>query len=368
MKPRRNTALLLALMLLLSAACAFADKKPDNKPKKLSDDGRKTLLRALTAEMVFSRKFFPMGKEGLTIKATDGQVVPSDPEVRQMIADNGPAAKPGDRVKITQLIFKGDKIIFEINGGPVKKKRWYDRLEVGSAGGSTAANPNGPRGSDVDALYINARGSYVALQFKDYVPELGPDAVKKLLEPVFDWKANSVSEAFTRALSPQLQEAVKDHKALVGMDRELVVYAKGRPDKKHREHDPVANQDYEEWIYGAPPEQVEFVRFVGNTVARIETMTVDGQKIVRTKKEVDLDNEVSTMAQKKEEERPDTEKKGPSLLRDGEKPAIVERTAAPQRPQKTPQSTDPGAIPGGDQTGIPGADTTQPGTTTGPPR
>lgn len=366
MNPRKNTALVLALMLL-SAVCALAEN-PTDKPKKLSDDGRKMLLRNLTAEMVFARKFFPMGKSGLTIK--NGQIIPSDLEVRQLIADNGPAAKPGDRVKITQVIIKKDAIIFEINGGPVKKKKWYDRIEIGAAGGSTT--PTNPRDNNPDELYINARGSYVALKFKDYVPEIGSEEVKRMLEPVFDWKANSVAEAYTKALPPQLQQAIKDHKALVGMDREMVMYAKGRPQKKHREHDPETKVDYEEWIYGAPPQEVEFVRFVGNIVARIETMTVDGEKVVRTKKEIDLDNQVSTMAQKKQEESPDTEKKGPSLMRDGEKPLADERSSAPMRPQNPNRGANPrtDGPPMGDTTGMPSGDidAPQPGGTVGPPR
>ena len=59
--------------------------------------------------------------------------------------------------------------------------------------------------------------------------------------------------------------------------------------------------EYEEWIYGAPPEDVDFVRFVGDEVVRVETMKVDGQKIVRIDKEVDLNT--PTVA-KKQEDRP----------------------------------------------------------------
>jgi len=37
----------------------------------------------------------------------------------------GPAAKPGDRAQISDVVIKGDYIRFEINGGPVKKGKWY---------------------------------------------------------------------------------------------------------------------------------------------------------------------------------------------------------------------------------------------------
>ena len=59
--------------------------------------------------------------------------------------------------------------------------------------------------------------------------------------------------------------------------------------------------DYEEWIYGQPPQDVDFVRIVGDEVVRVETMKVGGQKIVRTEKEVIL-------AKPKEEEATDDKK------------------------------------------------------------
>lgn len=344
MTPRRIFAAVFTICLLLSAVPVFAGKNPD-KPKKLTDAGRKSLIRNLTAEMVFVRKFFPMGKHGLKIE--NGVVAPSDAEIRQMITDNGPAAKPGDRVKITNVKLENKAIVLEINGGPVKKKPWYERLQVGGNGGAIAP---AAKDQNVDDLYVNARGSYVVLSFKDYVPEISSDQVKQMLDPVFDWKANSVAEAFTKALSPALQAALKDHKALVGMDRELVTYAKGRPPRKHRERDVANNKDYEEWIYGEPPSEVEFIRFVGDRVVRIETMKVDGEKIVRTKPEIDLESQLSTMAKRVDEEKPEVQQKGPTLLRDGEQPAKPNPSAPIRQPK--PNTGEP-PRPGGPPLGVP---------------
>ena len=53
-----------------------------------------------------------------------------------------------------------------------------------------------------------------------------------MLEPVFDFKALTEAEAYQKTLPPKVQEAIKDHKILVGMDREMVIYAVGRPPKK----------------------------------------------------------------------------------------------------------------------------------------
>src|SRR5262249_47744374 len=135
----------------------------------------------------------------------------------------------------------------------------------------------------------NLRGSMVELAFDKFVPDLKPEEIKRLLDPVMNFHAKSATEAYLDTIPPVAKKAITEHKALVGMNREMVTYAKGRPPQKHRERD--GDVDYEEWIYGAPPQEVEFVRFVGDEVVRIEVMQVDGQKIVRTQPEVILKKE-----------------------------------------------------------------------------
>jgi hypothetical protein len=70
--------------------------------------------------------------------------------------------------------------------------------------------------------------------------------------------------------------------------------------------------EFEEWIYGTPPQDVDFVRFVGDEVVRVETMKVDGRKIVRAEKEIDVG---AGAVAKKQEERPAV---APTLRRPGE--------------------------------------------------
>ena len=84
-----------------------------------------------------------------------------------------------------------------------------------------------------------------------------------------------------------------------------------RKPKKGRERD--GETQYEEWIYGEAPADVDFVRFVGDEVVRVETMKVDGEKIVRTQKEVILDHPEEEA--KQQQERPAN---APSLKRPGE--------------------------------------------------
>jgi hypothetical protein len=190
--------------------------------------------------------------------------------------------------------------------------------------------------SDANA---NARGSFVDLYFDKYVPEITGPELKQLLRPVFDFDAKSALDAYLETVSPQVKEAIKNHHVLVGMNHDMVMYAKGRPPKKVRE---TANEvEYEEWIYGTPPQDVDFVRFVGDEVVRVETMKVDGQKIVRTEKEVDLG--APTVA-KKQEERPAN---APTLRRPGEEmpestPAVNPSSVPPLgAPQPTGPDTNP---------------------------
>jgi hypothetical protein len=123
-----------------------------------------------------------------------------------------------------------------------------------------------------------------------------------------------------------------------------VVYAKGRPPKKIRDKDDTG-ADYEEWIYGNPPEEVEFVRFQGQLVARLEIMTVDGQKIVRTEKEVDLKSAETEVADKKPEPKPAN---APTLRRPGEHPEDTGPTHnRPNTQYPPPVSTTPTDQPGG---------------------
>ena len=94
--------------------------------------------------------------------------------------------------------------------------------------------------------------------------------------------------------------------------------------KKDRERD--GETEYEEWIYGTPPQDVDFVRFVGDEVVRVETMTVAGQKVVRTEKEVDLPT--ATVA-KKPEERPRQQGPRPPLDITGPRlPRLVQSVVA----------------------------------------
>jgi hypothetical protein len=317
---------LLAIVSLLSALALAGNTAP-----RISKQTREEVIHVFNEQLVYIRASFPMGKTGLRLK--NGTVTPSGPELQRVMALWGPAAKPGDRARISDVTIKDDHIRFEINGGPVKKRKWYQHIEIAGTGGSVPVAP-----SDSSA---NARGSFVDLYFDKYVPELTGPELKQLLRPVFDFDAKSPLEAYLETVPPQVKDAIKNHHVLVGMNHEMVIYAKGRPPKKVREHE--GEVEYEEWIYGTPPQDVDFVRFVGDEVMRVETMRVDGQKIVRVEKEVDLG---ATSVAKKQEDRPAN---APTLRRPGEEmpesnPANPS-SAPPMAPVPPPSGPDSGPGP-----------------------
>ncbi len=184
----------LTILLVLSAL-AFAENTP---PPRISQQTREQIVHAFNAELVYIHTSFPMGKTGLKLK--NGNVSPSGPELQQLMALWGPAAKPGDRARISNIAIKGDYIRFEINGGPVKRPKWYQRIEIG---GPNASGPIAP--SDANA---NARGSFVDLYFDKYVPEITGPELKQLLRPVFDFDAKSAVDAYLETVSPQVKEAI----------------------------------------------------------------------------------------------------------------------------------------------------------------
>ena len=332
MNPRYVPVLLLTV--LFYAAVVSADDQK-NQPPHISKQTRMDLIRAFNSELVYIRSPFPMGKTGLTLK--QGQVTPSGEELQRMLAMWGPAVKPGDQARISQILVKNDRIHFEINGGAVKRQKWYQHIQFGGGGGMTSIAPSDPN--------ANPRGSYVDLVFSGYVPELDPQQLKDLLRPVFDFNAKSAVEAYLDTLPPKVRDAIKGHQVLVGMNRDMVMAAKGRPPKKIREKD--GDLEYEEWIYGEPPQDVDFVRLAGDEVVRLEIMKVNGEKIVHAEKEVEL--EQPTVA-KGSAEPPVRPPNAPSLRRPGEEadpasPAAGGRAPAPLPPPDPMGQDGPPAPP-----------------------
>ncbi len=243
----------------------------------MSPRTRVEMIRLLSAEYAYAKMALPMGEKGLVLKV-DGEFSPHGSELNQALVQQGTAAHLGERIQITNVEFKGHNILFEVNGGPRKKTKWYQRIEVGGMGGMTPITPQDPNAQAV-------HGSSVLLTFDKFVPEMTLAEMKQILLPVFDFSLKSAAQAYSDMMPPKIRAALKNHEVLVGMNREMVLNSKGRPPHKVRERDGLV--EYEEWIYGNPPADVEFVRFAGEEVVQLKIMKLDGGKIVRTTREVD---------------------------------------------------------------------------------
>ncbi len=336
MKPRG--LFLIPLLVLTSVALNASDQtssaaKADSPQGHITSQTRQDILRAFDSELVYIRAPFPMGRKGLTLK--DGVLSPSGSDLQMLIATWGPAVKPGDQARISAIDIKGDRIHFEINGGPIKKQKWYQRIQVGGMGGTAPIAP-----SDSNA---NPHGSYVDLIFDHYVPDLTGPQLKQLLRPVFDFDSKSPVDAYLETVPPKVKEAIKAHQVLVGMNREMVTYSKGRPPKKIREKE--GDVEYEDWIYGEPPQDVDFVRLVGDEVVRVETMKISGEKIVRTEKEIDLGQKPTVADNSAAQPRPAN---APTLRRPGEELPNESPTTMPKHPPAQPpiNAPDPSPPPG----------------------
>ena len=237
-----------------------------------------------------------MGKAGLSIE--HGQLTPSGPALQQAIDSFGLSAQRGDLVQITSITIKDNHIRFEINGGPETSK-WYQKITVYGPGGTpVAVKPNKP-GAEVAPA---RRGSFVDLRFESNIRELTVDCLKELLRPVFDFAAKSSLEAYIDTVPPIVQQAIRDHRVLVGMDREMLLYAKGLPTQKIRETN--SGAEYEDWIYGAPPQDMQFVRLINNEVVRVETMKINGEKIIRTERELQPQTSPGATTRKEDDSAP----------------------------------------------------------------
>lgn len=300
----------------------------------MSKQTRYEIIRDFETQIVYSRTAFPMGSKGLKLK--DGRTSPNGEDLRQLLALNGPAIKPGDPTHISFVHIKEDHIHFDLNGGPIRRKKWYQHIQVSGTNGAPVPLSN-------DETVENPHGSYLDVYFDKYVPEMSAAQLRALLLPVLDFNARSKEEAYLDTVPPKVKEAIKAHHVLVGMNTEMVLHARGKAPRKVRERD--GETEYEEWIYGEAPQDVDFVRIVGDEVVRVETMKVGGQKIVRTEKEVILEKpDQDTEAKKEEQDRPAN---APSLRRPGEDSEDVPKPADGVNPMPPPAPPDMPGPPGG---------------------
>jgi hypothetical protein len=334
--------------ILLLAIGAAADDAPAVPPipanaPAMTRQTRMQMIRLLNAEFAFTHLPLPRGEKGLILKP-NGQILPAGQELHMLLAKQGQAARAGDRVQITNIDIKDKSVFFEFNGGGIHKKKWYQRIEISGSGGST------PIADQPDQL---AKGSSLLVEFKSHVPEMTLAQFKEILKPILDFTVKSAAQAYTETLPENVRNAIRDHQVLVGMDKEMVTYAMGRPPQRIREKDPDTNEEYEEWIYGTPPQDVDFVKFQGEEVVRLKIMKVGEAAIIRTAKEVHLEQQpgnaggaaAPAVAAAPDQTPADPTRKAPSLRRPGETPPDngqdQPQARVPPPPTSTPDPSNP---------------------------
>ena len=316
---------------------------------ELDPKTRLELIRLLESEQGFAMRPFPCGHKGLTL-AANGKLEPAGEAYLDMVTSAGLSAKPGDRVLLTDVKIEHSRLIFELNGGPDPKHRFLRHIEIGA-------------GPDVTSPVIQDNGkepvgARLSLTFADHVPELTGAEVKALLAPLISFDLKTPVQAFTDTLPPKLKDAILGHRVMVGMTTDMVLFAKGPPESKSREMD--GQMPFEEWIYGKPPKDVEFVRINGNSVIRVEVAKLGESPVIFTKNEVEglLRTDGTALDPSDHSQRvakvgdlevnPDTQAPAtpPSLRKPGEKlPADTQQTGVMrpvQMPKPKPQpSADP---------------------------
>lgn len=236
---------------------------------------RLELIRLLQSEQGFAMRPFPRGHKGLTL-AANGKLEPAGEAYLAMVTSQGLSAKAGDRLVLTNIKFEHSRIVFDLNGGPDPKHRFLRHIQIGTG---PTMNPV-VQGEGQDPV-----GARLSLTFENHVPELTGAEVKALLGPLISFDVKTPIQAFTDTLPTKLKDAILNHHVLVGMSTDMVLFAKGQPENKSREME--GQMPFEEWIYGKPPKDVEFVRINGNRVIRVEIAKMGETPVIFTRDEVE---------------------------------------------------------------------------------
>jgi hypothetical protein len=226
--------------------------------EKLTEEDRIELIRGLVSEYANVKILLPRSKKPLDFDANGTWDKKAWEDTAKQF---GPAARNGDQIQITKIAIQDSSIVFEINGGIKSGRKWYDGIQIGGIGGNTTPVSRGNSNA--------TSGTYIALQFHKPLEPMKSADVKKMLAPIFDFDRHSATELYVDALPPEVKQAIQDKRVTVGMTREQVILAVGRPTHKSRETDK-DGLEVEDWVFGQPPGKITFVTFNGEKVIRVK--------------------------------------------------------------------------------------------------
>lgn len=228
------------------------------KTETLSEADRTELIRTLNAEFGTAKVQIPRSKKPLELRPS-GQY--NRDQWSEAMVKFGPAARVGDLVQITAIRFQGKKMVFEINYGLSGGRKWWHRIQVSGASS---------RGTTLGATQSTHApgGTKLALVFPGAIPAKSPREFKAMLKPVLDFDQRTATELFMDTIEPRFREAIERKEVVEGMDKEMVLLAKGMPTRKLRDFkDGIETED---WIYGTPPGEIVFVTFQDGGVIRVK--------------------------------------------------------------------------------------------------
>ena len=351
-----------AQVFVVGEKSAMADVSTDFHPTRIElptnpidERGRRELIRDLVAEQGFAHRALPVGED--LVLVANGSLQPSGDGYKEMLYKKGQSAAPGDRVAITAVTIKADRIVFDLNGGPYLKHRFLRHITL----------------NDMPVVATDdehVTGCRVTLLFEGGLPEVSAPEVKALLDPIIDFGVKTSAEAYADSLPQFLKDAIDQHDVLVGMNSRMVLAAMGQPQSKIRELVPGStDRHYEEWIYGQAPQTVRFVRFEHDRVTQLRIAALGKPIAIHDKNELrgylDGDNPDTTREIALGDGDAD---KGPSapptILKPGEvAPGSEQRvrlpvnlpdtppdktTPAPAAPSPNTEPGNPSMTPGGD--------------------
>lgn len=241
------------------AATASQQHSANAPAGRLGTQSKLDIIRFVDGEFAKAVVALPRGKDGFTMPV--GKPLDSE-RLHDLVRAEGAAASPGDQVQITGIEFQSKKIVLQINGGSKKHFHLLEHLQIGMGGATAPVATAQHPGEGV--------GSTLILDYGRAVPDMTPDELKRQLSPLLSFSGEtSAAVNWIDTVPPEFQKAIKDHRAAVGMDEQMVLAALGRPERKVRERDP-EGRETEDWIYGDPPAKTTFVTMMSGKVVKVE--------------------------------------------------------------------------------------------------
>ncbi|HVB33811.1 MAG TPA: hypothetical protein VNJ52_05490 [Patescibacteria group bacterium] len=229
----------------------------------LTERSKLAIVRSIDGEFVKVVRPLPSLKSGFILKPGHGI---DQKALDSALVRSRPAANPGDKVQITGIQFHSKQIAVNINGGSHPSESWRHRIHIQVGMPFPTARPvmqNQPPG-------LVRRGSTLILDFGRPVPDLSPGQVEQYLSPFLNFSGEeSAARNWVDTIPARFRKAIQQHRAIVGMNRRMVIAALGLADHKVREFKPDGTET-EDWIYGNPPGTTTFVTFIGEKVVRVQ--------------------------------------------------------------------------------------------------